>query len=102
MKATKGNLSKLEDLISELHYSVRYEKGNFKPGYCMVEEKNLILVNKFYDIKARITTLSEIVFNIPISPELFEQLSSHSKKLVNQLYQEQNLSIFDQTPDSNK
>ena len=100
MKATKGNLSKLEDLISELQYSVRYEKGNFKPGYCMVEEKKLILVNKFYDVKARITTLSEIVFTIPISPELFEGLSDPSKKLVHQLFQAQDKTIFDQSSDS--
>ena len=53
MKGSKSNLKKVEILISEAGYVLRYEKGNFKPGYCILEEKKVIVVNKFYPLEAK-------------------------------------------------
>ena len=61
IKYTKHNLSKLEDIFTELKITVRYEKGNFQSGYCIVFGKNIVIVNKFFDVEARINTLLEIL-----------------------------------------
>lgn len=61
VKYTKHNLSKLEDIFSELKITVRYEKGNFQSGYCIVFGKNIVIVNKFFDVEARMNTLLEIL-----------------------------------------
>ena len=61
MKYTRHNLSKLEDLFRELKITVRYEKGNFQSGYCIVTGKNIVIVNKFFDVEARMNTLLEIM-----------------------------------------
>lgn len=61
IKYTKHNLNRLEDIFKELKITIRYEKGNFQSGYCIVSGKNIVIVNKFFDIEARINTLLEIL-----------------------------------------
>ncbi len=63
IKYTKHNLKKLEDVFRELKITVRYEKGNFQSGYCIVTGKNIVIVNKFFDVEARINILLEILEN---------------------------------------
>ena len=41
IKYTKHNLNKLEDIFRELKITLRYEKGNFHSGYCIVSGKNI-------------------------------------------------------------
>lgn len=61
IKYTRHNLQKLEDIFKELGITVRYEKGNFQSGYCVVTGKNVVIINKFFDVEARINTLLEII-----------------------------------------
>lgn len=61
IKYTKHNLNKLEDIFRDLKITIRYEKGNFHSGYCIVSGKNIVIVNKFFDTEARINTLLEIM-----------------------------------------
>ena len=68
VKYTKHNLSRLEELFHELKISVRYEKGNFQSGYCIVAGKNIVIVNKFFDVEARMNTLLEILEQGVIDP----------------------------------
>ncbi|MBK7342885.1 MAG: hypothetical protein IPJ06_07130 [Saprospiraceae bacterium] len=68
MKPTVTNLKKLEDLFKELAYTVRYEKGNFQSGYCIVEHRNVVVVNKFFDTEGRINTLIDILLNLEVDP----------------------------------
>ncbi len=63
IKYTKHNLKKLEDVYRELKITVRYEKGNFQSGYCIVTGKNIVIVNKFFEVEARINILLEILEN---------------------------------------
>ena len=63
LKYTKHNLSRLEDIFKQLKITIRYEKGNFQSGYCIVAGKNIIIVNKFFELEARINTLMEILEN---------------------------------------
>ena len=61
IKFTKHFLKKLEELLSELGFVLRYEKGNFQSGYCLVENRNILVVNKFFDTENRIQVIIEIV-----------------------------------------
>lgn len=60
IKYTQQYLNKLESLLKENFYEVRYEKGNFRSGYCIVEDKKVVVVNKFATIESRIQALNEI------------------------------------------
>ncbi len=60
-KYSKHFLKKLESLFEELGYVVRYEKGNFQSGYCIVESRKVAVINKFFDTEARIQVLLEIL-----------------------------------------
>ena len=61
---SKNTLKKLETLFQELNYQIRYERGNFKSGYCIVNDYRMIVINKFFDTKARIDTLLDILSHI--------------------------------------
>jgi len=58
---TKHSLQKLETLLTELGYIIRYEKGSFNSGYCLVEDRKIMVVNKFFDVAGRIGVLLEIL-----------------------------------------
>lgn len=60
-KYTKTTLQKIETIFEELDYKVRYEKGSFQSGYCLVENRNIAVVNKFFDTEGRINVLLEIL-----------------------------------------
>ncbi len=82
IKYTKHNLNKLEDLFRELKITVRYEKGNFQSGYCIVAGKNIVIINRFFDVEARMNTLLEILETGKISMEgLSEEHLDWFKKL---------------------
>lgn len=78
-KYTTHFLKKLETLFEEMSYIVRYEKGNFQSGYCLVENRNIAVINKFYDTEGRINVLLEILGTLDI-PE--DKLSEKSAKLL--------------------
>lgn len=85
MRYTKTTLQKYETLLEELGYTIRYEKGNFQSGYCIVENRKIAVLNKFFDTEARINTLLEILNRIEVNPDL---LSEASRKLYHNRSQE--------------
>lgn len=78
VKYTKSNLKKLEQLFKEQEYVVRYEKGNFNSGYCIVQARKIVVINKFFDTEARINCLIDILSMIEVADEA---MSSTSKSL---------------------
>ena len=56
MKLTQSTLDKLEDILSESEFVVRYERGNFQSGWCLLEAKKIVVLNKFLNLEARINT----------------------------------------------
>ena len=79
IKYTPGFLRKLEDLLVELGYVLRYEKGNFKPGYCILRDTQVVIVNKYYTTEGKINALTEILRQIDVNPE---PLTDKSRKLL--------------------
>ncbi|NBU35743.1 MAG: hypothetical protein EBS35_04105 [Bacteroidetes bacterium] len=83
IKFTKHFLKKLEELLSELGFVLRYEKGNFQSGYCLVENKNILVVNKFFDTENRIQVIMDIIQKLENLNESL--LSLKNKNLLHQI-----------------
>ena len=78
MKYTQTTLDKLETVVEEAGYVLRYERGTFQSGYCLLEEKKVVVLNKFLQIEGRINTLFDLIPQLEINTEL---LSEESKKI---------------------
>ena len=89
IKYTQNYLSKIEDLFAESDYILRYEKGNFQSGYCILKETKVVIVNKYFPVDGKINALIEILRTINIdtsllkekSRELFHELTQTSLKI---------------------
>ncbi|MEM0993849.1 MAG: hypothetical protein AAGI49_12500 [Bacteroidota bacterium] len=79
---TKSSLKKLELLLEETGYIIRYEKGNFQSGYCIVKDRKVIIVNKFFDTEARINCLLEVVNEVDIPAPILSEKSAKFYALI--------------------
>jgi hypothetical protein len=75
LKITRSNLEKIENLFKELEYVIRYEKGTFNSGYCIVEDKKIVIINKFFDVEGRINVLLDILSNLLIMEDRLSKSS---------------------------
>lgn len=81
-KYTTTTLKKIEDLLKESGYIVRYERGNFVAGYCILESKKVIVINRYYETEARINNLIEIMGKIGL---VEADLSESSRDFFNEV-----------------
>ena len=82
MKLTQTTLNKLEDILGESEFVVRYERGNFQSGWCLLESKRIVVLNKFLNLEARINTLLELIPQLDIQ---FDKLTHDSQKLYEEV-----------------
>ncbi len=73
MKYNRYTLGKLEEIFKQLGYKVRYEKGQFQSGYCIVEHKKVVVVNKFFEVEGRIHILLDILSEIQVDPNVLDE-----------------------------
>ena len=78
MKYNQATLNKVEKILDEAEYVVRYERGTFQSGYCILEAKKVVVLNKFLSIEGRINTLIDLVPKLNINIDL---LTHDSQKL---------------------
>ena len=77
MKYTQTTLDKIETLIEESGYIIRYERGSFQSGFCILEDRKVVVLNKFLQLEGRINTLIELIPQLKIKAE---SLTPESKK----------------------
>ena len=82
MKPTQHTLDKLENVLSQSEYTVRYERGNFQSGWCLLEEKRVVVLNKFLDTEGRINTLIDLIPQLDIN---YDKLTLESQKIYDGL-----------------
>jgi hypothetical protein len=58
---TQHTLDKLEALLKSLGFKLRYERGNFKTGSCLLENSRVIIVNKFSNLESKINALADLL-----------------------------------------
>ncbi len=84
MKLGPALLTRLENLAQTLGLIIRYEKGNFKGGYCILENQRLVVINKFYPVETRCNTLIEVIqhFRNQIATDI---LTTEQNKLLEKI-----------------
>jgi hypothetical protein len=82
MKYTQTTLNKLEDILGESAYVLRYERGTFQSGWCLLEQKRVVVLNKFLNVEGRINTLLELIPQLNVD---FDKLTHESQKLYEQV-----------------
>lgn len=86
-KFNRKSLENLEAIYQELGFTIRYEKGSFQSGFCILEDQKIVLVNKFFDVHGRVYSLLEILNQLqpdlaPLSEENRKRWSSFKPWLV--------------------
>ena len=92
LRFTPSTLEKIEKIVSEAGYIIRYERGTFQSGYCVLESKKVVVLNKFLQTEGRINTLIDLVSNLPI---VADHLSVDSKKLFEEITLKPDLSTVE-------
>ena len=73
-------LSLLENIFTQAGYTVRYEKGNFQAGYCLLNQQRIIVVNRYFALEGKINCLIEILKTVSWK---FENLSDKEAEVFN-------------------
>jgi hypothetical protein len=82
LKFTPAFLEKLEKIVSEAGYILRYERGTFQSGYCVLESKKVVVLNKFLQTEGRINTLIDLLSILKIEPD---HISIESRKIYEEV-----------------
>jgi predicted nuclease with TOPRIM domain len=70
---TTHTLEKIEMLLKTAGYKVRYEKGNFKTGACLLQNSKVIVVNRFSNLESKIQALAELLRDLEIEHNLLDE-----------------------------
>ncbi|KGE13272.1 hypothetical protein [Sphingobacterium deserti] len=79
---TQHNLGKLEELFAELGYRVRYEKGSFRTGACVLQHTKVIMVNKFSNLEVRIQSLIQLLREMDVDMSNLDDKKKEFYKVV--------------------
>lgn len=82
MKLNQTTLDKLEAILEESGYIVRYERGTFQSGYCILEQKKVVVLNKFLQMEGRINTMLDLIPQLKVE---FDALTGESQKLYEEV-----------------
>ncbi len=82
MKYNQSTLNKLERILDEAGYILRYERGSFQSGFCILEERKVVVLNKFLIPEGRINTLIDLIPSLNINYDL---LTHDSQKLFDEV-----------------
>ncbi len=82
MKYNQHTLDKIERVAEENGYVIRYERGTFQSGYCILQAKKVIVINKFFQAEGRINTLIDLMPQLEIN---FDALTHESQKMYDEV-----------------
>jgi hypothetical protein len=87
MKLTQGTLDKLSDILGQSDYIVRYERGNFQSGWCLLESKKVLVLNIYLDLEGKINTLLDLIPQVSID---IDKLTHESQLLYDDIIKKAN------------
>lgn len=79
-------IKELEELATQLGIKIRYEKGNFEGGYCILKEQKILVVNKKLFDNRKTSVLAQGIAEIGID-DVFV------KPIVRQYIEDENVRI---------
>ena len=91
-KISHAYFDKLQQILSDCNYTIRYERGTFQSGWCLLEQRRIVVLNKFLDTEGRINTLLEIIPQMQID---FDKLTLESQKLYTEITSKQQQAIIE-------
>ena len=90
IRYTQKYLTLFENIFQQSGYTLRYEKGNFKSGYCILNSKKVVIVNKYFPVEGKINCLIEIIKTVDWD---FSNLLENEKKMYQEVKSSQQLDI---------
>lgn len=69
---TNHTLEKLEQLLRSGGYRVRYEKGNFKTGACVLQNSKVVVINKFSNLESKIQSIIDLFTELELDYQLLD------------------------------
>lgn len=91
MKYTQSTLDKLEAIPEQAGYVLRYERGTFQSGYCILELRKVVVLNKFLQTEGRINTLIDLIPQLDINTDLLtEEAKRMYMDIISKLEAEEN------------
>jgi len=78
-------IQELKALAVQLGAEVRFEKGDFKGGYCLLKESKVIVINKMANLQRKAMILSMALKELGID-EIF--LTPRLRELINEMSSE--------------
>lgn len=82
---TQNSLNKLESLLNALGFKIRYERGSFRSGTCILQQENILVVNRFSDIEVKIKSMLQVIQAIELCESI--ELDEKQQKLYYSLSQ---------------
>ena len=81
----------MEAIPEQVGYVLRYERGTFQSGYCILEERKVVVLNKFLQTEGRINTLIDLIPQLHINAEtLTPESQKLYKEIISKLEKEEN------------
>ncbi|AFN75740.1 hypothetical protein MROS_2510 [Melioribacter roseus P3M-2] len=85
-KEFENILQDLKQIALQMGAKVRFERGDFKGGYCIMKEDKIIVINKLSPLQKKVLILSNAlkelgvdeVYLTPRMREIIEQLSDNT------------------------
>lgn len=84
-KEFENILDDLKTLATQMGAKVRFERGDFKGGYCLIKKDKIIVINKLSNLQRKVITLTsalkelgiEEIFLSPKLREIIEELNDN-------------------------
>lgn len=84
-KEFESILEELKEVASQLGATVRFEKGDFKGGYCILEESKLIVINKKTPTQRKAIILTSALKELGVD-DIY--LQPRLREIIDTLYEE--------------
>lgn len=84
-KEFESILADLKSVANQMGAKVRFERGDFKGGYCLLKESKVIVINKLATFQRKVITLSaalkelgvEDIYLTPRLREVIEEMTDN-------------------------
>lgn len=83
IKFTSNLFKKILEIIEKGGYKIRMEKGKFHSNQCVLENKKLVVINRFLDVEGKVKAIMEMLPNLNLNKE---NLSKEELEYLSNLY----------------
>ena len=82
LKYSKQFQKKLENIFPDIGYKLRFEKGNFKSGFCILKNEKVVIINKYYTTEGKINAIIKILNSLNYSSD---KIQEENLKILNKI-----------------